>query len=627
MTNWMLISLACLPGADVSSPATGRMIQQLHAKDWILRADALEYLASHRAREAAKPIRQIVLDEKAQPWLRGRALVALARIEPSNLLSLIKQFSQHKSTRLQAAAAESIQYLPRKALDQSLQALLKDSEMEVRYRALSSFAEHQKDKAWSSVDPLTRELKASVVRWGARALAFVGTKEAMERLRKLAMKSEFQKGILRGILGVPNPKLIGVLLPVLVHVDVNDQRFATGISALQQFDKAEVERELKAQLSTGDARTIRAISSIIVVLRRPELANPLRMAMSRIKDLKTLEVVLSTLARRFMRPDDHQELFIQQLKNENVAIRTLAIRGLAHCSRLNLYQKLELTMEDKSPAIVEAALGALQRAPIENAPKGKLVEYLKTPLKSERPDIRKLAYTLLTHAGTNADFKSALDLMGAQLRSTDVEVRSEAAEVLGKLATENQFQTVVRAQGYVTQWRVIGTFYNGPTNEGFNKPYPPEEKIDFNAKYKAKYAWVLRGGQRKKADLERTVQWTKASVEKTDGKLIMPPILPPPAVQAVAYVVADIQIESATEAVLSVDGDDAFRVWLNDKKVAEKVGPDIRRHPNVAEQLGIKVTLKAGRNRFIVKTSNLMEEWWIRLRLTDKKGQPIEFQP
>ena len=36
--------------------------------------------------------------------------------------------------------------------------------------------------------------------------------------------------------------------------------------------------------------------------------------------------------------------------------------------------------------------------------------------------------------------------------------------------------------------------------------------------------------------------------------------------------------------------------------------------------------LKEGPNRFFVKTANIDHHWWVRLRLTDSAGSPIEFR-
>jgi hypothetical protein len=83
-------------------------------------------------------------------------------------------------------------------------------------------------------------------------------------------------------------------------------------------------------------------------------------------------------------------------------------------------------------------------------------------------------------------------------------------------------------------------------------------------------------------------------------------------------------MDAAREALLDVDGDDAYRIWLNGKQIAEQVAVRQGNKPAMAEQKGIKVTLKAGPNRLMVKTANFQKDWWVRLRFTDSKGVPVE---
>ena len=104
----------------------------------------------------------------------------------------------------------------------------------------------------------------------------------------------------------------------------------------------------------------------------------------------------------------------------------------------------------------------------------------------------------------------------------------------------------------------------------------------------------------------------------------MGPLLPPPGTFSLAYAVADFNCQSAQEVSLSIDGDDAFKVWFNDKKVAEQIAPYQHRQSCIASVSNIAITLKPGINRFLVKSANIGHEWWVRLRLTDADGKPIE---
>ena len=114
----IIISLACATELLAQSnslpprrPAAGHRIQQLRETDWILRSAALDYLARHRVSAARKPIREILADRAAEPWLRGRALVAIARIEGPAARDDVLRFAKHGDSKLRGAAAEAMDRL------------------------------------------------------------------------------------------------------------------------------------------------------------------------------------------------------------------------------------------------------------------------------------------------------------------------------------------------------------------------------------------------------------------------------------------------------------------------------------------------------------------------------------
>ena len=93
------------------------------------------------------------------------------------------------------------------------------------------------------------------------------------------------------------------------------------------------------------------------------------------------------------------------------------------------------------------------------------------------------------------------------------------------------------------------------------------------------------------------IQESGAKVDQADGKLILPPNLPPPGSLAVAYAVADFYSDKARTVTLSVDGDDAFRVWLNGEKICEAVGELKPRESCTVQQERTDLGLRAGANR------------------------------
>ena len=626
----MLAAAGAAADAAADAPpaaTTGRMLQQLAVEknDWILRADALQFLATHAVAEAAGPIRELLADTGENPWLRGRALVALAKLDAATDLA---PFVAHEDPKLRAAAAESLETSGGDAAAAMLAGLVKDEVPEVRLRALASQARQLGENAWPAVDAATLEVSPDVLETAARALAFTGNEPALARLAEFALNAEnaaHLPRIIRGIRDVPNPNLIPVFLRILA---ADEASYAAIVSALQPRDQEQLIAALDKELARRDPAATRTVAKVIAALVQvPELGNSLRRALEDVVDTDTILVGLVALGSTPMEPDRHRELFAKYLKHDEVSIRALAIRCLAHCKEANLFDEFRASVADPEPAVVHAVLAALLRAPVATAPRGQMVDYLQEPLVGKDEVAREMAYQLLGQAGGAEDFRPAMAMLGHLLRGKDAELREAAATALGKIAPKDAVGEVVRAQGYLAKWRVLGTFFNDEKNSGFDQVLPPEEdeEIDFKATYLSEYVWVIEH-QTIKADQEkiaREITWTDASLDKTNGKLVMSAQLPPPGSYSVGFAVVDFEADADRDAVLSISGDDAFRVWLNGEKIAEAVAEYTRRQACVAERSGIAVKLQAGPNRLLIKSANIDHEWWLRVRVTDKDGDPI----
>jgi hypothetical protein len=101
--------------------------------------------------------------------------------------------------------------------------------------------------------------------------------------------------------------------------------------------------------------------------------------------------------------------------------------------------------------------------------------------------------------------------------------------------------------------------------------------------------------------------------------------LPPPGSHAVGYAVADFQVDRDREVLFDIDGDDAFRVWLNGEVIAENAADFAKREESVVRTGGVAATLKQGANRLFLKTANHHFHWWVRVRITDQDRNPIDF--
>jgi HEAT repeat protein len=618
--------------AAESPPATGRYISQLEESDWILRSDALHYLAEHGVKSALAPIRSIAEDKSENPWIRGRALIALCKIQTQkNLPPLLLEFSSAPDSQQRAAAGEALEaYTGTAARALSLR-LLSDTVPAVKYRAIATYASIDRAAAWTTIDQLTRAPDPPVLPLAARALAFTGTDEALARLVTLVdapFKTHGQTGaIVRFLADIPEPKLIPLYLGMLEALEPENPVFPAIISAIGRHEHDDIVGSLSQILATSrESATFTAARVITLLIQAPELGEALRKALSNAKETETLQAGLTALGCKEMQPDLHQEFFSNFLQNPETDLRTLAIRCLSHCEKANLYEILTDIIDDEDKVVRYAALNALLLAPLDKAPTGKLVAYLESSLASTDEPTRSLGFKILAHAGNSEDFKPALTMLGDALKSTDDVRREAVATALGSIAPNNGIAPVARSQGYITDWMIVGTFYNDKEHKAFTEELPPEKNIDFNATYPSTYVWALRGHQNKPGEkpIEREVTWNEASVDRTNGKLRMGPLLPPPGTFSLAYAVADFNCTTAQEAFLSIDGDDAFKVWFNDKILAEEIAPYQHRQSCIASRSQIAIKLKPGINRLLVKSANIGHEWWVRLRLTDADGKPIE---
>ncbi|MED6299499.1 MAG: HEAT repeat domain-containing protein [Verrucomicrobiota bacterium] len=624
----LLFFQLCSLGAPSRASGTIGYLQQLNEEDWILKAEALHYLSENRVQEALESILEIAKNEKEGPWIRSRALVSYCKIQdPKNVPLILSIFASSPDHVLREGAAESAGVIKGdKGMEISLK-LTKDNEEPVQLRALASYSRIMGEKAWPLVQQMTESLNEKLIPLAVESLALVGNENALERLNKLTKSVKNKRALIESLDRSRNPKTIPVLLDLLENTSTDDPDFAYIISALSKNDNEILSSSLKDLIRTGRDSAIFAAARIITILfQDPSLGADLRSALTTSSDPKTLEAVMIALGSKEMNPDSNQEFFVDHLKHENPEIKVLSILCLSHCNEANLYTLLKETIKDSEGSVSIAAMNALMDAPLEDAPTGELVSYLEDVLISTDSVIRKAAFDLLGHAGNEDDFEPALAMLGKALSGTDTIRREAVAEALGSIAPDNGIANVARRQGYVSNWMVLGTFLNDKEHKAFTNELEPEKGIDFEKTYPSTYVWALQGNQRRDGEkpIEREIGWAEASVNKTNGMLMMGPLLPPPGTFSIAYAVSDFDSKNDQELFLSLDGDDAFKVWLNGEKISEKVAPYLHRKSCIASQENIKIKLKKGKNRILIKSANIEFEWWVRVRITDANNRPVE---
>ena len=623
----ILLQLFC-ENISARPPGTIGYLQQLEDDDWILKTEALHYLAENNVKESIEKIFKIAQSENENSWIRSKALIAYCKIQNnSSIPKILISFSSSKDIKLRIGAAESLNYIESNEAEALALKLTKDESDSVRYQALATYSNIKKQEAWPLVDKMTTTLSEEFIPIASQSLLNVGGEEAIKRLNENSKTVIDKRAFIESISKIKTIKSIKVLLGMLEQTGMDEPNYSFIISALSKNKKEDLTNSLSDLIMTGRDQAIFVSARVIThLLQDPQLGKKLRRSIKDSTTPETLEAVMVALGAKEMNPDSNLDFFVNYLKDDDPEIRELSIRCLSHCQEANLYDLLEETIKDEENRVSLAAMNALMDAPLDDAPTGELVSYLENALVNTDTVVRKTAFDLLGHAGSADDFEPALAMLGEALSGSDTIRREAVAEALGSIAPDNGVANVASRQGYVSKWMVLGTFLNDKEHKAFAEELEPEKSIDFEKTYPSKYVWALQGNQRRDGEkaIERDIGWSEASVNKTNGMLLMGPLLPPPGTFSIAYAVSDFTCSKDQELFLTLDGDDAFKVWLNGEKIAEAIAPYLHRQSCVATLENIKIKLKKGKNRILIKSANIENEWWVRARITDANNRPVE---
>ena len=623
----ILLQLFC-ENISARPPGTIGYLQQLEDDDWILKTEALHYLAENNVKESIEKIFKIAQSENENSWIRSKALIAYCKIQNnSSIPKILLSFSSSKDIKLRIGAAESLNYIESNEAEALAFKLTKDESDSVRYQALATYSNIKRQEAWPLVDKMTTTLSEEFIPIASQSLLNVGGEEAIKRLNENSKTVIDKRAFIESISKIKTINSIKVLLGMLEQTGMDEPNYSFIISALSKNKKEDLTNSLSDLIMTGRDQAIFVSARVIThLLQDPQLGKKLRRSIKDSTTPETLEAVMVALGAKEMNPDSNLDFFVNYLKDDDPEIRELSIRCLSHCQEANLYDLLEETIKDEENRVSLAAMNALMDAPLDDAPTGELVSYLENALVNTDTVVRKTAFDLLGHAGSADDFEPALAMLGEALSGSDTIRREAVAEALGSIAPDNGVANVASRQGYVSKWMVLGTFLNDKEHKAFAEELEPEKSIDFEKTYPSKYVWALQGNQRRDGEkaIERDIGWSEASVNKTNGMLLMGPLLPPPGTFSIAYAVSDFTCSKDQELFLTLDGDDAFKVWLNGEKIAEAIAPYLHRQSCVATLENIKIKLKKGKNRILIKSANIENEWWVRARITDANNRPVE---
>ncbi len=151
-------------------------------------------------------------------------------------------------------------------------------------------------------------------------------------------------------------------------------------------------------------------------------------------------------------------------------------------------------------------------------------------------------------------------------------------------------------KGLINDWKIIGPF---PFGDGLNGVYEPEKEVDFNKSYQG---------------LDGKVKWQSIQTGK-DGYLNFITYFSNDGSEfvAMAYAYAEIISPDERDITITLGSNDGAKVWLN-----EKIIYNVHTGRGAAvDQEFLRVHLKKGVNKLLVKVENLGGNWGLYVRVVD----------
>jgi hypothetical protein len=164
--------------------------------------------------------------------------------------------------------------------------------------------------------------------------------------------------------------------------------------------------------------------------------------------------------------------------------------------------------------------------------------------------------------------------------------------------------------GFLTHWKVVAPFDN-TKREGFDAIFPPEEKLDLNAKYPSKDG--------------KEIGWQDLAVTDEYGMLDLNPafgLLK----EVTGYAYTEMDFDTARPAELRVGCKNAWKIWFNGELLFAR---DEYHRGMQIDQYSLPIQLKQGKNTLLMKlcqneqTQTWTVEWQAQVRICDSTGTAI----
>lgn len=239
------------------------------------------------------------------------------------------------------------------------------------------------------------------------------------------------------------------------------------------------------------------------------------------------------------------------------------------------------------------------------------------PTRLDDPHFRYQAVAAALSAGDKALETQQTDEAKVQFRTAFAAARDagQVTQAASKLSSLGELKDVAKHLGLITSWQLIGPF-DAPQKTGFSLVFPPEKRIDLNAKY---------AGQN-----GMEITWKPHETKDTLGQVNLNEAIATTK-EAVGYAYTEIDVTDASPAQVRCGADDNCTIWLNGEKV---FGRDQWLNGTRFDRFITPVSLRKGRNTLLVKICQgpqhrdpeVPNNWTFQVRLCDEEGAGVEFE-
>jgi hypothetical protein len=290
------------------------------------------------------------------------------------------------------------------------------------------------------------------------------------------------------------------------------------------------------------------------------------------------------------------------------AVDTIAERELA-AKRPLPADKLESFVRDTKHAGAARGLAYEWLSKVDSTAPGRLLPgMLNDPgqeLRREAIEVAlKDAKPLLDKKGKAEPIAAYRKLLSAARDRDQVDRIAKTLKDLGEPVD------LTRQFGFITRWMVVGPFDN-TGRSGFQKAFPPEERIDLSANYAGK-----KGAELRWAEYTSNDPYGVVDINKAIGKHM--------GVAGYAYAVVTSPAERTVQ--LRAGSNNAVKIFLNGKEIYFR---DEYHHGMRMDQHIGAGTLRAGRNEILIKicqneqTEEWAQNWSFQLRICDELGGTV----